>query len=322
MKKRIVLLTSGGDAPGMNAAIRAVVRSGLDAGHEIFGVQSGFIGLIHGEFIPLDTHSVSNIIQCGGTVLKTSRCEDFKTLEGLKKAKNHLESHKIDTLIIIGGDGSFRGALELSEIWEGQIIGIPGTIDNDLYGTDETIGFDTAINTALDAVDKIRDTADAHGRFFLIEVMGRLSGYIALHVGLAGGAEEIFIPEHTINIDDLCTKLCENRKIGKLSSIIIVAEGCQQGDSHMIAKILEGKCGNPYRVVVLGHLLRGGAPTAKDRILGSKLGEHAISSLPQSQGCFMVGCINNKNVCTPMSETIKNKKNINQYDYELLHKLS
>lgn len=322
MKKRIALLTSGGDAPGMNAAIRAVVRSGKLADFTILGIRSGFSGLIQGDFIPLDSRSVANIIQCGGTILKTSRCEEFKASNGLQKAKHQLEKQKIDVLIIIGGDGSFRGAMELSKIWNKQIIGIPGTIDNDLCGTDETIGFDTAINTALYAVDRIRDTADAHGRFFLIEVMGRLSGYIALHAGLAGGAEEVFIPEHTIDIDHLCTKLCEYRKQGKLSSIIVVAEGCRQGNSHSIAKKLEEKCGNPYRVVVLGHLLRGGAPTAKDRILGSRLGEYAISSIQQNRHCFMVGCINKSNVCTPLEESIKNKKNIDPYEYELLHRLS
>lgn len=319
--KRIGVLTSGGDAPGMNAAIRSVVRSGNISGFEILGVQSGFQGLIEGDLHLLDSRSVANIIQCGGTMLKTSRCDKFHTSQGLEKAKEQLEKNHIDALIIIGGDGSFRGAIDLSRIWKGQIIGIPGTIDNDLFGTDETIGFDTAINTALYAVDKIRDTADAHGRFFLIEVMGRLSGYIALHTGLAGGAEEVFIPEFEIDIDRLCHELCESRKKGKKSSIILIAEGYQYANTHEIAKKLEEKCGNPYRVVVLGHLLRGGPPTAKDRILGSKLGNYAITVLNQTEDSCVVGCVNQKLICTSLEDAINTKKTINNKEYELLHKL-
>ncbi len=319
--KRIAVLTSGGDAPGMNAAIRAVVRSAIQDGHTIMGVKSGFLGLMEGNMITMDSSSVGNILQRGGTILKTSRCEEFKSPQGIERAKIQLEKNQVDGMIIIGGDGSFRGALDLSRAWDGQVIGIPGTIDNDLFGTDETIGFDTAINTALNAVDKIRDTADAHGRFFLVEVMGKFSGFIALQVGIACGAEEVLIPELDINIDSMCHRLCEYRKVGKDSSIIVVAEGSHLGNAHELADLLEKKCGNTYHVVVLGHLQRGGAPTAKDRILASELGNYAIRTFNEGKTGVMVGSINKKLSSILLKDTITNKKKLDEIAYELLEKL-
>ncbi|MCB1213280.1 MAG: 6-phosphofructokinase, partial [Chlamydiia bacterium] len=232
--KRIAVLTSGGDAPGMNAAIRSIVRSGIQTGYVLVGIRRGYTGLIEGEGSELRSRDVDNILHFGGTVLQTSRCEEFKTPEGMQQAKKFLEREGIDGLIVLGGDGSFKGALELSKIWNGQIITLPATIDNDLFGTDVTIGFDTAVNTALDATDKIRDTADAHGRFFLVEVMGRYSGHIALAVGLASGAEEVLIPEEKIPLAAVCKKLDSYRSSGKQSSIIIVAEGYHSGGAHAV----------------------------------------------------------------------------------------
>lgn len=318
MEKRIGILTSGGDAPGMNAAIRSAVRSAKSRRWTIFGIKRGFAGLIQGEFEELDSRSVSNIIQRGGTILKTSRCKEFESLEGQQKAKENLEKYKINGLILIGGDGTFRGALDLSKIWEGQLIGIPGTIDNDLYGTDFTIGYDTAVNTALDAINKIRDTAESHERFFLVEVMGRDSGFIALDVGIAGGAEEILLPEYQTNLQDVCDRLCAGRKRGKTSSIIIVAEGKQEGGAFEIAEKLRKLSGNEYRVVVLGHLQRGGSPTARDRILATQLGAYAIEALELGKTGIMAGEVKGDLVMTPFEETWKKRKELNRFLLTLL----
>lgn len=257
---RIALLTSGGDAPGMNAAIRAVVRVGHYFRMKTYGIMRGYQGLIKGEFSEFGPRDVSNIIHRGGTVLKTSRCKEFETSEGLRKAKLNLEKKKIDGLMVIGGDGTYRGAYELSRIWDGQILGVPGTIDNDLYGTDFTIGYDTAVNTALEAIDKIRDTAESHERIFLVEVMGREAGFIALDVGISGGAEDVLVPEIKTNLKAICKHLCAAKEAGKTSSIIIVAEGEEEGGAFQIAEKLKEMSGNEYRVVVLGHLQRGGTP--------------------------------------------------------------
>jgi 6-phosphofructokinase 1 len=248
---RIALLTSGGDAPGMNAAIRAIVRTAHFHKLEPFGIMRGYKGLIANEFMALGPRDVSNILQRGGTILKTSRSKEFETQAGLKKAAANLNANGINGLVVVGGDGTYRGAADLAKHWKGSIIGIPGTIDNDLYGTDITIGYDTAVNTALEAIDKIRDTADAHERFFLVEVMGRNAGFIALDVGISGGAEEILVPETKTSIKSLCDRLCAGKKKGKTSSIVIVAEGEEAGGAFQVAEKLKAMSGNEYRVVVL-----------------------------------------------------------------------
>ncbi|MCB1111648.1 MAG: 6-phosphofructokinase [Chlamydiales bacterium] len=304
----IALLTSGGDAPGMNACIRAVVRSGICAGCEILGISGGFQGLIDGRFLTMDSRSVSNIIQRGGTILKTSRCDAFKTAEGLRCAAEQLIKHEVDVLIVIGGDGSFRGLLALSDLWDGKLIGIPGTIDNDLYGTDYTIGFDTAINTAVCAIDKIRDTADSHERIFLVEVMGRLSGYIALFVGIAAGAEEIAVPEEITVIREMCDQLRAGMNRGKRSSIIIVAEGDDGGGAFEIAEKMQKESGIPFRVVVLGHLQRGGSPSAYDRVLASRLGSYAVACGLEGKHMVMVGEAGGNLVCVPLQESVEKRK--------------
>lgn len=256
--KKLAVMTSGGDAPGMNAAIRSVARVGASQGLEVVGVRRGFAGLLNREFLPLGPRQVSNIIQRGGTILHTSRCDEFKTEAGVQLAKRNLEADEIDGLILIGGDGTFRGGAELGAAWSGQIIGIPGTIDNDVFGCDFTIGFDSALNTAMDAIDKIRDTADSHERFFLVEVMGRRNGFIALGVGIATGAEEILLPERPFDLADICQRLCAGRARGKTSSILVVAEGNELGGAFKLAEELKQMSHNEYRVVILGHLQRGG----------------------------------------------------------------
>ncbi len=311
--RKIALLTSGGDAPGMNAAIRAIVRYACYHGVKVCGILRGYKGLIDNEMEELESRSVSNIIQRGGTILKTSRSEEFKTKRGQEKAKLSLEQNDIDALIVIGGDGSFRGAYELGKIWPGQIIGVPGTIDNDLYGTDSTIGFDTAVNTALQAIDKVRDTADAHERFFLIEVMGRHAGFIALEVGLAGGAEEILLPEKKVTIKNICRRLCDDRKRQKTSSIIVVAEGHKEGGAFQIAKKLEELSGNKYHVVVLGYLQRGGTPTALDRRLATELGAFAVHQTLKGKSGVMVGKTKGRLGVTPFIQTWKKKKPLDSF---------
>ncbi len=316
--KRIAVLTSGGDAPGMNAAIRAVVRIATHSGLNVCGVLRGYQGLIKNEFIELGSRSVSNIIQRGGTIIKTSRCKEFETLKGLKQAKFNLEQREIDGLLVIGGNGTYRGALDLSKIWKGKIIGIPGTIDNDLYGTDSTIGYDTAVNTALDAIDKIRDTAESHERFFLVEVMGREAGFIALDVGIAGGAEEVLTPEIKTVLKEVCGRLCLSRKKGKTSSILVIAEGEKEGGAFQVAEKLKRMSGNEYRVVVLGHLQRGGSPTAQDRILATELGAFAAEQMIHGKTKVAVGKIKGQLVMTPFRQAFTEKKLLNPFRLKLL----
>ena len=311
-QKSIGVLTSGGDSPGMNATLRAVVRTGIYSGNKIFGIKNGYQGMIDGDIEELNLSSVSNIIKYGGTFLKTSRCEGFYLSEGRKKAYENIAKYGIESLIIIGGDGSFRGLHIFATEFSIQCVGIPATIDNDLYGTDYTIGFDTSVNTALEAIDKIRDTATSHSRLFIIEVMGRNSGYIGLYTGIGGGAEEILIPETVSDIEQLCKKLEAGRQRGKKSSIIVVAEGDEMGSAYDIKAKLEQLDSWDIKVSVLGHQQRGGSPTALDRILASRLGYEAILAIMKGENDKMVGMINNTVVLTPLEETWKKKKAIDR----------
>ncbi|MDI6618200.1 MAG: 6-phosphofructokinase [Clostridiales bacterium] len=310
--KTIGVLTSGGDAPGMNAAIRAVVRSGIDKNLKVMGIRRGYDGLINGEIVEMNRSSVSDIIQRGGTILRTARSEEFKTDEGRKKAANILKVFGIEGIVIIGGDGSFRGAQKLSELGFPS-IGVPGTIDNDLAYTDYTIGFDTAVNTVLDAINKLRDTSTSHERISIVEVMGRHCGDIALYAGLAGGSENIIVPEVEFNIDEVCKSILEGKLRGKLHSIIVVAEGV--GHANEIAKSIEEITGLETRATILGHIQRGGSPTAFDRILASRLGAKAVDLLSENASSRVVGIRGNKIVDVDINEALDMKKEI---DYDLL----
>lgn len=312
---RLAVLTSGGDAPGMNAAIRAVVRTAIDEGISVLGVYSGFDGLIRGEVMPLSRRSVSNIIQKGGTFLKTSRCETFLHQAGRKRAAAVLKEWNIQDLIVIGGDGSFKGAHKLYEEHKINVIGIPGTIDNDIYGTDITIGYDTAVHTALDSIDRIRDTAASHERIFLVEVMGRHAGFIALQVGICGGAEQILVPECKTSIEDLGDQIKNWSRVGKTSSLIVVAEGHELGSAHEIAATLKNRYNAACHVCVLGHTQRGGSPTSIDRLLASRLGYQAVRALIEGKSDTMVGWWNNSVSHTPLSDTWEKHKPL---DRELL----
>jgi len=292
MVKRIGVLTSGGDASGMNAAIRAVVRCGLHAKLEILGIFRGYAGLLNEEIKPLDHRFVSNIINRGGTVLKTARSPEFRTEAGQERAVEIIKKHKIDGLVLIGGDGTYRGGLALSRKWNIPCIGVPGTIDNDIAGTDATIGADTAVNVALDAIDKIRDTVTSMERIFVVEVMGRESGYIALQVALAGGAEEAVLPELTYDFAGMCHEIVEGNLRGKVSWIIIVAEGAGKADD--IAKRITAMTSLETRVAVLGHIQRGGTPTARDRILATRLGSAAIELLLKGESGKAVGVVSDE----------------------------
>lgn len=305
----IAVLTSGGDAPGMNAAIRAVVRYGLAHNCEVFGVQKGYSGLLEGQIHPLVASSVANIIQRGGTILKTDRCESFYKKSVRREAANILERKGISALVVIGGDGSFTGASLLQSETGFHTIGIPGTIDNDIAGTDDTIGFDTAVNTAVDAIDRIRDTASSHDRIFLVEVMGRSSGYIAVQTGIGGGAETIIVPEHKETITSICAQIERGQARGKTSSIIVVAEGQKEGVTTKIAHDLERRGYNP-KVCILGHTQRGGAPTAHDRLLASTLGASAVAYLLAGRSNAMVGVVKNQVVLVPFSKVIGHKKRL------------
>ncbi len=308
--KRIGVLTSGGDAPGMNSCIRAVVRSAIYKGLEVVGIQRGYEGLIENDTQMMSAHSVSNIIYRGGTVLKSARSKRFMEEEGQRRAVETIKKLGIQTLIVVGGGGSFRGARILDEKWDIPTIGIPATIDNDVWGTDFTIGFLTAVNTALEAIDKIRDTATSHNRLFLVEVMGRTSGFIALWSGLAGGAEDILIPELSTNLDEVCARLEEGRKRGKTSSIIIVAEGNRIGSAVEVASRIRKKTGDEGRVVVLGHLQRGGSPCSWDRILGIRLGASSVNAAVKGERNSMVGIVNGKIKITSLQDVNKEKKEI------------
>lgn len=303
--KNIGVLTSGGDAPGMNAAIRAVVRAGIYYDLNVTGILRGYEGLINGDFIPMERKSVANIIQRGGTILKTARSDAFRTLEGRKMAHEQLVKHQIDALIVIGGDGTFTGANLFSQEFDFPIIGLPGTIDNDLAGTDFTIGYDTAINTVINAVDKIRDTAESHDRLFIVEVMGRDSGLIALRSGIGVGAEAILIPEAKTGIEGLITRLEHGRK-DKASKIIIVAEGDDVGGGFNVGEVLKEKFpAYDIRVSVLGHIQRGGKPSCMDRVLASRFGVAAVEGLLHGKSGEMVGQVNREIVFTPFSHAIK-----------------
>jgi 6-phosphofructokinase 1 len=315
--KRIGILTSGGDAPGMNACIRAVVRTALSSGLEIFGIRRGYCGLIAGDMAPMNRRAVSNIIHQGGTILETARAPEFKTDDGRAKAIQALKQEGIDGLILIGGDGTFRGGTLLSEESNIDIVGVPGTIDNDIYGTDYTIGFDTAINTALEAIDRIRDTARSHERLFFVEVMGHHTGFIALESGIAGGAEELFIPEVPLGVDELCSRLEKSFEQGKKSAIVVVAEADQPGDSFRIAKEVKDKAGFNSRVCVLGHIQRGGSPTARDRILASRLGVAAVQALVAGKTGCMVGEVNGEIAYTALQDTWQKHKLLNKGLQEL-----
>ncbi len=317
--KRIAVLTSGGDAPGMNAAIRAVVRSGVYHGLEVFGVYRGYSGLIQGDIKKLTLGSVGDIIHRGGTVLYTARCEEFRTEEGRKKAVEQLRRHQIDGLIVIGGDGSFRGAQKLTALGF-PAIGVPGTIDNDIPGTDFTIGFDTAINTVIECIDKIRDTATSHERTYVVEVMGRDAGDIALWAGLADGAESILIPEAPYKLEEIIERLKRGNERGKKHSIIIIAEGV--GSGVEIGEKIKQATGWETRVTVLGHVQRGGSPTAFDRVLASRMGAKAVELLLAGERDKMVAIRDNEVVGVDFDEAFSQKHRPNMSLYELAKILS
>ncbi|MEJ2883902.1 6-phosphofructokinase [Pedobacter sp. GR22-6] len=303
--KNIGVLTSGGDAPGMNAAIRAVVRAAIYYDLEVTGVLRGYEGLINGDFIEMDRKSVANIIQRGGTILKTARSDAFRTIEGRKEAYRQLKEKQIDALVVIGGDGTFTGANLFSHEFDIPVIGLPGTIDNDLEGTDFTIGYDTAINTVINAVDKIRDTAESHDRLFIVEVMGRDSGLIALRSGIGVGAEAIMIPEANMGVEGLVARLEIGRK-DKASKIIIVAEGDDLGGAFNVGEVLKQKFPNyDIRVSVLGHIQRGGKPSCMDRVLASRLGVTAVEGLLAGKSGVMAGLVNKELIFTPFDHAIK-----------------
>jgi len=305
---RIGVLTSGGDSPGMNAAIRAVVRTGIYYGLEVYGIMRGYQGLIEDDIHKMESRSVANIIQRGGTILKTARCKIFHKPEGRQQAYEILKKHGIDGLVIIGGDGSFRGATAFSSEHDIACIGLAGTIDKDIMGTDFTIGFDTAVNTAVEAIDKIRDTADAHDRLFIIEVMGRDAGYIALHSGIATGAENILIPERKTEVEDLIKSLQEKQKRKKLVNLIVVAEGDEFGGADEVAKLVNERMPQiETRVCILGHIQRGGAPTCLDRLIASRMGYHAVECLINGRHNVFVGILNNKMNYVPL-ETVGKRK--------------
>jgi 6-phosphofructokinase 1 len=310
---KIGVLTSGGDSPGMNAAIRAVVRTGLHYGLEVFGIHRGYAGMLEDDIEPMNSRSVANIIQRGGTILKTARCKEFMTPEGRKIAYDNLRKHGIDGLVIIGGDGSFRGAQIFSNEFDIPCIGIPGTIDKDMAGTDFTIGFDTAVNTAVRAIDKIRDTADAHDRLFIVEVMGRDAGYIALHSGIATGAEHILIPETKTNLEEIIAGLTEKEKRRKLVNLIVVAEGDDTGGGDEVGRLVKQRLPNAdVRVCILGHIQRGGSPTCLDRLIASRMGYHAVESLMEGRNNVMVGIVNNRMHYLPLDNAVKAKERFNK----------
>ncbi|MFI1771449.1 6-phosphofructokinase [Thalassobellus citreus] len=311
--KKLAVLTSGGDSPGMNAAIRSVVRACAYHEVECVAVYRGYEGLMEGDFKVMDARSVRGIINKGGTILKSARSKAFRTKEGRQQAFEKLVAAEIDGLVVIGGDGTFTGAMIFNQEFDFPVMGIPGTIDNDIVGTSHTLGFDTALNTVVDAIDKIRDTASSHNRLFFIEVMGRDVGHIALNVGIAGGAEEILIPEEDLGLDRLVDSLNRSRTSGKSSSIVVVAEGDKIGKNIFELKeyVDENMEGYDVRVSVLGHMQRGGAPSCFDRVLASRMGVKAVESLLEGKTTFMVGLINNKMELTPLDNAIKGKTKIN-----------
>lgn len=312
--KRIAVFTSGGDAPGMNAAIRAVVRTATYYDLHVYGIMHGYEGMIKGSLRRLETQEVGNIIHRGGTILKTARSENFKSEEGRKRAYDSLSANDIDACIAIGGNGTFTGASLFTKDYDIPFIGIPGTIDNDLYGTDYTIGFDTAVNTAIDAADKIRDTADSHSRLFYIEVMGRHSGFIALNTGIGSGAGSILVPENgKTGLQDVVTVLKKGALRDKLFNIVIVAEGNPTGGANEVAeKLKEVTSQYETKVTIIGHMQRGGAPTAFDRLLASRLGFSAVEGLLHGQENAMIGIVNNKIKFTSFEDAISKRKEIDR----------
>ncbi|WP_457630112.1 6-phosphofructokinase [Oceanithermus sp.] len=315
--KKIGVFTSGGDAPGMNAAVRAVVRW-LSANEiEVVGIKRGYAGMIDGEFVPMTPRDVANIIQRGGTILRTARSKAFMDPEGRAEAARQLARAGVEGLVAIGGDGTFRGAIKLTQEHRIPVVGVPGTIDNDLYGTDFTIGFDTAVNTALDAIDRIRDTAASHERVFFIEVMGRHAGFIALNVGLAGGAEVIALPEIPTGPDEIAEQIRVSEAKGKSSSIIVVAEGAYPGGADTLMKAAQEIYPFEGRVTVLGHIQRGGSPTAHDRVLASRLGAAAAETLVAGTSGVMLGEVEGEIALTPLAEAVEKRKPINRSLYEL-----
>lgn len=321
--KKIGVLTSGGDSPGMNAAVRSVVRTCLNYGVTPIGVYEGYDGLVKEKFNELKSSDVSNVLQRGGTIIYSARSKSFMKKEGRQKAFDNLKKNEIDALIVIGGDGTFTGAEIFFNEFNFPVIGIPGTIDNDIYGTDFTLGFDTALNTIVKAVDNIKDTAGSHNRLFFIEVMGRDAGFLALHSGISAGAEDILIPEIKTHLEDLILILKQNKRRGKTSGIIIVAEGDDSGGAYEIAKQIK-EHDNTYstRVSVLGHIQRGGVPTANDRVLGSEMGYYAVESLLKGKTNAMIGKIHNDYKLVSFEEAINNKHEVNKNMLEIARTLS
>jgi 6-phosphofructokinase 1 len=307
---RIGVLTSGGDAPGMNAAIRSVVRTALTSNIDVAGIHSGYSGLLQNKFTPMIASSVANIIQRGGTILKSGRCLEFMKAEARAQAAQNLRTQNINGLVVIGGDGTFNGGHLLASEHGVQVVGVPGTIDNDIWGTEETIGFDTALNTALEAIDRIRDTAASHDRLFIVEVMGRDSGFIAIDVGVAGGAEQVFIPENLANVDDAIQAIKRGVARGKTSSILVAAEGQKVGRAYDLAEQIRRKAGYEAKVCVLGHIQRGGPPTARDRILASRLGFSAVRALQQGLSDIMVGVQAGQIVPVSLKECTTKKRRV------------
>ena len=321
--KRIGVFTSGGDAPGMNACIRAVVRTAVYHGIEVYGIMRGYSGMIKGEFVKLDSASVSNTVQRGGTILKSARSQKFMTKEGRQQAFDQLVNNGIDGLVAIGGNGTFTGAMIFEQEFGIPTVGAPGTIDNDLYGTDYTIGYDTAVNTALEAIDKIRDTADSHDRCFFIEVMGRDSGYIAIPCAIGGGAEIVIVPETQLSAEAVIENLRDSWNRSKTSFIVVVAEGEEEGNAHSIAqRIKEAIPQLDTRVTIIGHIQRGGSPTASDRLLGSQIGIAAVEGLINGMRNVMAGIVDKKLVYTPFYDTINKKKLLSQSFMRMVEILS
>ena len=317
--RKIAVLTSGGDAPGMNAAIRAVVRSAIDNGIEVMGVQRGYAGLINGELAPMNRNSVSDIVHRGGTILKTARCPEFKTEEGRQKAANVLKVFGVDGLVVIGGDGSFTGARLLSKLGVAT-VGIPGTIDNDLSYTEYTIGFDTALNTVLDAINKLRDTSSSHERVSIVEVMGRHCGDLALYAGIAGGAEDVIVPEIDFDKDQLCKTILEGKLKGKTHSLILLAEGV--GGASKLAKYVEEMTGIETRATILGHIQRGGSPSGFDRILASKMGVKAVEVLMEGRSARVIGLENGKIMDQDIDEALSIPRKFDEKLYDISKVLS
>ncbi len=321
--KKIGILTSGGDSPGMNAAIRAVVRTAVYHDIEVYGIRRGYQGMIEGDIYRMQTTDVSNIIQRGGTILKTARSKEFMTDAGMKKAYEQVQKHGIEALVLIGGDGTFRGAVKFFENYTIPAVGLPGTIDKDLAGTDFTIGFDTAVNTAVEAIDKIRDTAEAHDRLFVIEVMGRDAGYIALNSGIACGAEDILIPEQATHINQVLDRIDQDERRKKTVHILVVAEGDDFGGAkEVFAKIQERFPMLDTRTCVLGHIQRGGSPSCSDRVLASRLGHAAVMALKENKTQVMIGIVNNKLAYTPFKDAVKEHSIMSNDMLEMIRVLS